>query len=67
MMKVSSTASAASSGSEHPAAVTVQGLGVLVVGGGQAGQVAGHDGRDDLAVVHAQTVVESPAYWLVVS
>src|SRR6185312_7625476 len=50
---------------QHPAAVTVQGLGVLVVGGGEAGQVAGHDGRDDLAVVHAQTVVEPPAYGLV--
>ncbi len=52
---------------QHPAAVTVQGPGVLVVGGGQAGQVADHDGRDDLAVLHAQTVVESSAYWLVVS
>ena len=38
---------------QHPVAVTVQGLGVLVVGVGQPGRVASRDGRDDLAVVHA--------------
>ena len=37
---------------QHPAAVTMQRLRVHVVGPGQPGGVARHDGRDDLAVVH---------------